>query len=340
MPSILTTARTQAELFRAAVAGRATYDLEYRLRRHDGVYRWFKTRGLPVRKGDGRIFKWLGTCTDIEEQKRTMQELLRANADLQQFAYAAAHDLQEPIRGIALYTQLLRRKLPELSPEALTCVSHLFTSAERMEALVQDLLVYTQVSEKEETAPQTVDCNEVLDYVRRNLESALEASFCEMVCGDLPRLPGHRTRLIQVFQNLISNAVKYRRRDTPPRIIVNAERWKDEWVFSVADNGIGVPPEYHERIFGVFRRLHSREIPGTGIGLAICKRIVEGYGGRIWVTSAGEGQGSTFWFTLPAPGNPSSEIATTSSVCVDLLTRRQTGYAGHVRLVLLCALSD
>ncbi len=233
-------------------------------------------------------------------QKRTMQQLVQANADLQQFAYAAAHDLQEPIRGITLYTQLLRRKLPELSPEASTCVSHLFTSAERMEALVQDLLVYTQTSEKEETAAETVDCNDVLDYVRRNVESALEASSGEMICGDLPRLPGHRTRLVQVFQNLISNAIKYHRTDTPPRIVVHAERRKDEWVFSVADNGIGVAPEFHERIFGVFRRLHSREIPGTGIGLAICKRIVEDYGGAIWVTSAGEGQGSTFWFTLPA----------------------------------------
>ena len=163
-----------SRLFRDAVEGRSEYDLEYRLRRHDGVYRWFKTRALPVVKNeDGKVLKWLGTCTDIEEHKRTMEALVRANADLQQFAYAAAHDLQEPIRGIALYSQLLRRRCSDLlPPEGTTCIAYLLTSAERIQALIQDLLIYTHVSEREDRPPQSVDCNAVLKSVSRNLESA------------------------------------------------------------------------------------------------------------------------------------------------------------------------
>ncbi len=289
-----------ADAFAEAVAGRGTYDLEYRLRRHDGQYRWFKTRGLPVSDPDGRVSKWLGTCWDIEEQRSIMDALLRANTDLQQFAYAAAHDLQEPLRNIGLYSQLLQRKYADALPEdAQACLRHALDGAHRMQSLVEDLLAYTQTATVGDTPGSQVDCNEVVRTALENLSEPIALCGARLEVSTLPTVHVHRTRLIQLFQNLLSNAVKYRG-SQPLHVRVYASWDDDRWTFYVEDNGQGIGPEYQERIFGVFRRLHGREVPGTGIGLAICKRIIEHYGGRIGVISAGPGAGSTFWFTLPA----------------------------------------
>jgi PAS domain S-box-containing protein len=289
-----------AHAFADAVAGLGDYDLEYRLRRHDGQYRWFKTRGLPVVDAEGRITKWLGTCTDIEDQRATMDALLRANADLQQFAYAAAHDLQEPLRNIALYSQLMERKYSHgLTTDARACLQHALDGARRMQTLVEDLLTYTQAATIGDLPTTPVDCNEVVAAVAANLSESVAGCAAGIHVDQLPVVQAHRTRLIQLFQNLLSNAVKYRGSKSP-EIRLYATRTESHWLFHVEDQGEGIAPEYQERIFGVFRRLHGRDVPGTGIGLAICKRIVEHYGGRIGVISDGPGKGSTFWFTLPA----------------------------------------
>ncbi|MDZ4798595.1 MAG: PAS domain-containing protein [Bryobacteraceae bacterium] len=289
-----------ARSFGDAVAGRARYDVEYRIRRHDGQYRWFKARGLPFVDFDGRTIKWLGTCTDIEDQRSIVDALLRANADLQQFAYAAAHDLQEPLRNIALYSQLMERRYSEgLSPEARCCLQHAFDGARRMQTLIEDLLAYTQAATIGDQPTAAVDCNAVLAEVLGILANSLKERDAQVESTNLPVVHAHRTRLVQLFQNLISNAIKYGG-PRPPAIRVSASRAEDQWLFHVEDRGEGIAAEYQERIFGVFRRLHGRDVPGTGIGLAICKRIVEHYGGRIGVLSDGPGQGSTFWFTLPA----------------------------------------
>jgi PAS domain S-box-containing protein len=286
--------------FANAIAGLAIYDLEYRLRRYDGKYRWFKTRGLPVTDSDGRVSKWLGTCTDIEDQRTMMDALLRANTDLQQFAYAAAHDLQEPLRSIALYSQLLQRKYLDCLPaDAQTCLRHALDGAERMLSLVQDLLTYTQAATTGDVPPVAVDCDDVLATVLENLGESMAACGARLEASRLPVVQAHRTPVLQVFQNLMSNAIKYRGANVPV-IRMYATRHDRQWILHVEDNGEGIPVEYQERIFGVFRRLHGRDVPGTGIGLAICKRIVEQYGGRIGVISEGPGTGSTFWFTLPA----------------------------------------
>ncbi|HEY3458652.1 MAG TPA: ATP-binding protein [Bryobacteraceae bacterium] len=236
----------------------------------------------------------------VEQEMQLRNEALeRANADLEQFAFSASHDLQEPLRSISIYSELLTRRYRDrLDGEALEYLTYLRKGATRMEMLVDDLLAYTQAG-KIEPPEETADAHRVLLDVLDNLhESCLEAG-ARIIFDPLPSLTVHGMHLSQLFQNLLSNAMKYRSPERAPLIHVGAERSKKNWVFSIRDNGIGIAPEYKERIFGLFKRLHSRdEYSGTGIGLAICQRIVERYGGRIWVESE-PGKGSTFFFTLP-----------------------------------------
>jgi PAS domain S-box-containing protein len=485
----------------AAVSGQAPYDLEYRLRRHDGVYRWFKTRGTPVRDANGQIVRWFGTCTDIDDQRRaederlalllreqearaiaellnqvgpalsseldaqklaqqitdiatqatgaefgalfhnavaggtymlytlsgapreafanfpmprntpifahtfenkgvlrsdditkdprygnnppyagmpeghlpvrsylavpvvsrsgqvfgglffghsrpgmfTQQhertvagiagqaaiamdnaqlfaqlnqeqqraelalqalqhannELRRANSDLEQFAYSASHDLQEPLRMISLFTQMLKRKYKgQLDSQANEYIDQAVHGAVRMEKLVRDLLEYFKLtSTTQESPPPAVDAGHALEEAIVNLRGAIERTGAKITYDALPPVAMHEVHLQQLFQNLVGNAIKYRSHDVP-KVHVSATRSDGSWRFSVQDNGIGIDPRYSEQIFGVFKRLHgNHEYEGTGIGLAICHKIVERYGGRIWLESE-PGRGSTFFFTI------------------------------------------
>jgi PAS domain S-box-containing protein len=275
-------------------------EAEARLRRRDGVFRWFMIRSVPLRGASGEIVRWFGASTDIDEQKRVEDELRRANKDLEQFAYSASHDLQEPLRGIKIFSELLsNRYSSRLDGQGLDFLQYLRSSATRMEMLVRDLLAYTQVG-RLDTVDQTADANQALSEALSNLDRAIADSGAEITFGPLPAVRAHNTHLKQLFQNLVGNAIKYRSPERTPVVRVDAEKANDHWIFSVKDNGMGIPAEYKERIFGLFKRLHSGDqYSGTGIGLAICQRIVERYGGRIWVESE-LGKGSTFFFTLPA----------------------------------------
>lgn len=482
----------------AAVAGLAPYDLEYRIRRHDGAYRWFKTRGKPVRDDAGRIRKWFGTCTDIEEERRASEErqqllarerearktaellnqvgpllaaeldaqelaqkvtdlatqligaqfgalfhnvlnehgesytlytlsgvpreafanfpmprntevfgptfrgervvrspditrdprygrnspyrgmpeghlpvrsylaapvvsrsgevlgglffgsaevdmftdqdeqlaegiaaqaaialdnarlfaqvqqanqalersnaeLRRANDDLNQFAYSASHDLKEPLRMVTVYSQLLERRYGSmLDQEAAQYLNYAIQGAKRMELLIRDLLAYTQAITGEPEEAMPVHAGEVFRRATENLKSIIEETQATVEVGTLPVLLVKEVHLLQLFQNLIGNAVKYRSQ-ARPRLHLSAEQHDGMWELCLQDNGIGIDPRYAQQIFGLFKRLHGAEsdYEGTGIGLAICQKIVERYGGRIWVESKGPGHGCTFCFTLP-----------------------------------------
>ena len=234
-----------------------------------------------------------------EEHRHSQEELARSNRDLEQFAYVASHDLQEPLRMVATYTQLLaERYRGKLDENADRYIHYAVDGALRMQTLVHDLLAFSRVG-RQGTELTVTDCNAVVDSALKNLHVAIEESGTQIVHGPLPALVADGSQLLQVFQNLIGNAIKFRGSD-PPEIRVTAESVAREWLFSIADNGIGIAPEQAEIIFVIFKRLHTcTEYPGSGIGLAICKKIIEQHGGRIWVES-GPGRGSTFKFTIPA----------------------------------------
>jgi signal transduction histidine kinase len=252
--------------------------------------------------------KMLGVSSviqDITELKFTEAQLLKhandlavSNAELQQFAYIASHDLQEPLRTVAIYSQMLTSRCKgDLTPDARQYLGFISEAATRMQALIRDLLIYGRLIGAEDGEPRPASIGVALDSALKNLEAAIRDSGATIHCDALPPLLVDQTQFLQVFQNLISNAIVYRG-DRRPEIRISAKRHDGQWIFSVADNGLGIDPRYHERIFGVFKRL-NRQTPGTGIGLAICKKIVEQQGGRIWVESA-EGQGSIFRFSVPA----------------------------------------
>jgi signal transduction histidine kinase/CheY-like chemotaxis protein len=254
---------------------------------------------------------------DITERKlaeerldRSNDELRRANADLEQFAYSASHDLQEPLRQVAVYSQLLEARFADkLDGKGLNYLAYCVEGAHRMEQLISDLLAYARATQGGDVPARPVDTNQVLSEVCKNLATTIDESGAVISSSGLPILLGDVVPLTHLFQNLISNALKYRGKDAP-RIVVSAQSQADSWLFTVRDNGIGIPQEFQSQIFGIFKRLHNKkEYPGTGIGLAICQKIVERYGGRIWVESE-VGQGSTFFFTLPDAGiNMDAEMA-------------------------------
>lgn len=233
-----------------------------------------------------------------DENRRTHEELTRSNRDLEQFAYVASHDLQEPLRMVATYTQLLAERYKgKLDENADKYIHYAVDGALRMQTLVNDLLAFSRVGRRQEV-PQDIDCNLVVRSVMANLQSAIQESGARITWQNLPVLLADRTELLQLFQNLVSNAVKFRGAE-PPEIRISVKKKKEEWMFSVEDNGIGIAPQHVEDVFVIFKRLHTREqYPGSGIGLAICKKIVEHNQGRMWVESQA-GQGSTFRFTWP-----------------------------------------
>jgi PAS domain S-box-containing protein len=291
--------RTAARWQRSVTTGE-DYEIEYRLRAADGTYRWFLDRAMPLHDSRGEIVRWFGTCTDIHDQKENQAALLRTNEELEQFAYAVSHDLQEPLRMLIIYSQLLKKRYEgRLDSNADLYIAYLLEGAQRLEALLSDLRSYMRVAgAAQETLFSVTSVREAIEQVLTNLEPRIVQTEAVITAGPLPLVMAERFHVEQIFQNLISNALKYRR-DEPPAVHVSAQRTGHEWLFSVTDNGIGIDPQYSKHIFGVFKRLHGQKYPGTGIGLAICQKIVERYGGHIWVKSE-PGRGSTFFFTLPA----------------------------------------
>jgi PAS domain S-box-containing protein len=276
--------------------------IEYRLwDRRAKRYGWYLGRAVPVYQ-DSLITRWIGTSTDIDEQKHAEEDLRRANLALEQFAFAASHDLQEPLRNVAIYTQLFKKHYGGgLNEEANRFLGIIMEGAQRMGRLVADLLEYSQIVNQDHEAAAVVDVESVFEHVLENLDRAVQESHAKITHEPLPSVPIKDVHLAQLLQNLIGNAIKYQKDDLPPRVHVYALPQASQWHFVVQDNGIGIAPEHQKKIFGVFKRLHStgKKYSGTGIGLAICQKIVESYGGRIWVESE-PGQGAAFHFTVPS----------------------------------------
>lgn len=285
------------EIWSKAVKEKTKYEADYRIRRHDGVYRYFLARGVPVFKEDGSVREWVGTCIDITERKKAEDEIRRVCESLEQFSYVAAHDLQEPLRTMSSYSQLLEQRYKgKLDSDADDFINYIVEGAKRLQKLITDLLAYSRIGGPEPGMGET-DCNSVLGKVIYSLSSAIEENGAVITHDALPISACNENYFFQLFQNLVSNAIKFRGKDFP-RIHIGVSRHGYEWVFSVRDNGIGIDAKYKDRIFQIFQRLHGRDkYPGTGIGLSICKKIVEAHGGRIWVESE-LGKGSTFYFTM------------------------------------------
>ena len=269
--------------------------------------RWIHAVYVPMTSEDHEIEGWTAVVSDVTEQKlsearlvKANTELARANNDLNQFAFAASHDLQEPLRMISAYSQLLVKSYRgQLDAEAANWVGFITDGTERMRDLLADLLAYTQLGNGEEAEALTaINLNQVFSKAVENCKASIVETKAVVTSDDLPTVYGREAHFIQLFQNLISNALKYRS-ELPPRVHLSTQKQDGLWRIAVADNGIGIAPEYHERVFGVFKRLHGKTIAGTGMGLAICQRVVQRYGGRIWVESKVD-EGATFYFTVPA----------------------------------------
>ncbi|MDX1494654.1 MAG: ATP-binding protein [Longimicrobiales bacterium] len=295
--------------------GSTVISFENRYRMGDGTYRWISWNAAPSPSGD-RIYAIARDVTEkrelVDELSRardesrerarklaeTAQELARSNEDLQQFAYVASHDLQEPLRMVAGYTELLAKRYKgKLDDDADQFIDFAVDGAHRMKDLISSLLAFSRVhSQGADFEP--IDLEAVMQRVRRDLARRIAETGAEITSDPLPTVHGDEVQLGQLLQNLVANALKFASPDVPPRIHVAAVRQADEWHISVQDNGIGIDARHTQRIFEIFQRLHGRgQYSGTGIGLAICKRIVHRHGGRIWVESE-PGKGSTFHFTL------------------------------------------
>jgi signal transduction histidine kinase/FixJ family two-component response regulator len=283
----------------------AAIRFEYEHPRSSGN-RWLSAIANYLGLGPSGVPRFSFIAEDVTEKRRadelirrSNEELRRANADLEQFAYSASHDLQEPLRQIAVFSQLLEKKYgSKLDARAKEYLDFCVEGAHRMGMLISDLLAYSQAGRAEEESADLVDPNEFLEAVRKNLATAIVETRATVTNSRLPRVYGNAVPLTHLFQNLISNALKYRS-DRAPEIMITAVQDGSYWRFAVQDNGIGIPAEFRTQIFGIFKRLHDRaSYPGTGIGLAICQKIVERYGGRIWAESEID-RGSTFFFTLP-----------------------------------------
>jgi signal transduction histidine kinase len=246
---------------------------------------------------------------ELERVNRSLQEreaqltaqaesLSQSNADLEQFAYFASHDLQEPLRMIGIYTELIEDSHREqFGEESLMYARVVRESIRRLETLVNDLLSYSRAIHEHQMEQHEIESSDALRIATNNLDPSIGSNGAEIITNGLPRLIVPQTQLVQIFQNLIGNSLKYRSA-LPPVIHVSAEQRNDNWIFAVEDNGIGIHADYHENIFQPFKRLHGQQYPGSGVGLAICRRILERLGGRIWVESEA-GLGSTFYFSLP-----------------------------------------
>jgi PAS domain S-box-containing protein len=282
--------------------------------RRDGTSFPVEYVSTPIHR-DGKVTGAVIVFRDITDRKRVEQEmdhyaaeLKRSNEQLQQFAYIASHDLQEPLRMIASYLQLIERRYKgKLDKDVDEFIGFAVDGAGRLQNMVGGLLEFSRVETRGKPF-EAVDCEAVLEKSLDNLKLAVTESGAQITHDPLPTVMADMSQLIQLFQNLIGNAIKFRKKEEAAQIHISAERREKEWLFAFRDNGIGMEPQYKDRIFGIFQRLHGRdEYPGTGIGLAVCKRIVERHGGHIWVESE-PGKGATFYFTIPVTANGRSPV--------------------------------
>jgi PAS domain S-box-containing protein len=286
-----------AELRIAAEEGVAS-DTRW-LKRRNGECFWAEGVTTAVRNGSGDLIGYAKLIQDATERRKLEAQLERSNDELQRFAYTVSHDLQEPLRTVRSYAELLERRYKgKLDSDADEFIHFMMDAAGRMTQLLKDLLAYSQAGRPDRTTFEPTSSANVLQWAIMNVDQLAKETGARITHDPLPMVDADQTQLSQVFQNLLGNAIKYRGEETPA-IHVSAHRVDDRYEFAVADNGIGIPVEHHERIFGVFKRLHGKEVPGTGIGLAICRKIIESHGGSIWVESE-PGAGATIKFTLPA----------------------------------------
>ncbi|HEX5227979.1 MAG TPA: CHASE3 domain-containing protein [Bryobacteraceae bacterium] len=302
---------TQA-LQKGAIVGLANHTV---LIARDGAERPIDDSAAPIRNAQAQTIGAVLVFRDVtrrrqaeEETQRLNRDLTRTNQDLQQFSYAASHDLKEPLRTVSNYLQLIRSRYSGkvLDEEAAKLFGVAVAGAQRMHALVEALLEYSRSGQIGPSTLESIRVDEVVRDAITNLQSSITEAGADVAQDPLPVLKADPLQLTQVFENLIGNAIKYRS-EQPPRIRITATESAEDWVFAVEDNGIGIPPEYQAQIFGIFKRLHGSEYPGTGIGLATCKKIVERHGGDIWVEST-PGQGSRFCFTLPRSAQPAAQV--------------------------------
>ncbi|WP_323190116.1 PAS domain S-box protein [Halostella sp. PRR32] len=289
-------------LARALQGEEVTDPDEIKIKGFDGEYRTVLNHGMPVRDADGEVSRAVVTLVDITERKEYQRKLEESNERLEQFAYAASHDLQEPLRMVSSYLQLIERRFgDEFDEDGREFLEFAVDGADRMREMIDALLKYSRV-ETEGDPFESVALDSVLDDVREDLQVRIAETGAEITADDLPTVRGDGDQLRQVFQNLLENAIEYSG-DAPPQVHVGVERDGNEWEVAVRDTGIGIDPDDQDRIFQVFQRLHNHdEHEGTGIGLALCQRIVERHGGEICVDSD-PGAGSTFRVTLPAEGS-------------------------------------
>ena len=302
------------------------YNVQYRLQFSDGKIKYIQAQGEVERDSDGNAINLVGTILDTTQQhlneemlERRTHELKRSNDELEQFAYVASHDLQEPLRMVSSYLTLVdKRYNDKLDDDGKEFIYYAVDGAKRMQELIQALLTYSRLNTKKEEK-KLVDCNSILKNVLVDLQISIKESDAEIDSSKLPEIYGNRKHLTQLFQNLVSNSIKYRGEKIPGISISvtdianeNIPNEKagisDGWLFSIKDNGIGIKEEFSERVFRIFERLHTKnEYSGTGIGLSICRRVVENHGGRIWVESV-PGEGTCFYFTIPYSNMKSSEV--------------------------------
>jgi PAS domain S-box-containing protein len=287
----------EAEMEKARETGSAT---DIRWHRHKDGTAFFANGFMNAIYGqDGVLIGYAKIMSDETARKQLQDSLTESNTALEQFAYVASHDLQEPLRTMSMYAQLLSHKFGgKLDAEADRLLTFIVSGSTRMSALVRDLLAYARLTTEEER-PSSIALDEDLEAALTHLAQAIEESGARVTHDPMPTLQVDRGQMVRLFQNLVGNAVKYRKPDQPPKVHISAEQKGAEWVISIRDNGIGFDSKDASTIFAPFKRLHSaEEYPGTGVGLAICRRIVQGQGGRIWAESQ-PGEGTTFFFTLP-----------------------------------------
>ena len=287
----------ESEMQKAQETGGAT-DIRWH-RRKDGTEFFANGFMNALRNEEGVLIGYAKIMTDETARKQLQDSLTESNSALEQFAYVASHDLQEPLRTMGTYAQLLTRKYGgKLDAEADQFLAFIVSAAGRMSSLVQDLLAYARLTTEDER-PSSIALDEDLEAAITHLDQAIQESDARITHDPMPTLPVDRGQMVRLFQNLVGNAVKYRKPGQPSEVHISAEQKGTEWVISIRDNGIGFDPQYASIIFAPFKRLHTaEEYPGTGVGLAICRRIVQAHGGRIWAESQ-PGEGTTVFFTLP-----------------------------------------
>lgn len=291
----------ETELNTAATEGTAD-DTRWLLRK-SGQKFWAEGLTTAIKHNSGTVIGYAKVTRDATERRQLEKQLERSNDELQRFAYTVSHDLQEPLRTVRSYAELVSRRYKgKIDTDADEFIHFMVDAAGRMTQLLKDLLAYSQAGRPDRTSPEPTQAANILQWAIMNVDKLVKDTGATITYDPLPMVEADPTQLSQVFQNLLGNGIKYKSAQAP-KIHVSARRLDGFYEFAISDNGIGVDPEHHERIFGVFKRLHGKDVPGTGIGLAICRKIIESHGGTIWVESKA-GEGSIFKFTLPAHDSP------------------------------------